>query len=115
MADGGIGESVLRKEDFRFLTGAGNYTDDINRPNQCHAAFVRSPHAHAKIISIDTDQAAGADGVVAVLTGADMVADGVGSLPCGWAITQPDGSAMAEPPHPPLQPDRVRHVGNSPK
>jgi carbon-monoxide dehydrogenase large subunit len=65
MADGGIGDSVLRKEDARFLTGAGNYTDDINRPNQCYAVFVRSPHAHAEIRSIDTAGATSAPGVVA--------------------------------------------------
>lgn len=112
MADGGIGDSTLRKEDYRFLTGAGTYTDDINRPGQCHATLVRSPHAHAKIMSIDAARAESADGVIAVYTGADMAKDGVGSLPCGWAITQPDGSAMAEPPHPPLQADRVRHVGD---
>ena len=112
MADGGIGASVLRKEDARFLTGAGNYTDDIDRPNQCYAIFVRSPHAHAKIGSIDTAGAKSAPGVVAVFTGADMASDGVGGLPCGWGITQPDGSPMAEPPHPVLQPDRVRHVGD---
>ena len=112
MADGGIGESVLRKEDFRFLTGAGTYTDDINRPGQCHAVLVRSPHAHARIRSVKTDGAASAPGVLAVFTASDMAADGVGSLPCGWAITQPDGSAMAEPPHPVLQGERVRHVGD---
>ena len=64
MADGGIGESVLRKEDFRFLTGAGTYTDDVNRPGQCHAVLVRSPHAHAKIVSIDTKVATSAPGVL---------------------------------------------------
>ena len=112
MADGGIGESVLRKEDFRFLTGSGNYTDDINRPNQCYAALVRSPHAHAKIQAIDTAAASSAANVIAVLTGADVAADGLGSLPCGWGITQIDGTPMAEPPHPLLQADRVRHVGD---
>ncbi len=112
MADGGIGDPVRRKEDYRFLTGAGTYTDDMERPNQTHAAIVRSPHAHAKIRSIDTAPALAAPGVVAVFTGADMTADGVGSLPCGWGITQPDGNEMNEPPHPVLQSDRVRHVGD---
>jgi len=112
MADGGIGDSVRRKEDHRFLTGTGTYTDDLNRPNQVHAAFVRSPHAHASIKSIDTAPALAASGVLAVYTGRDLAADGVGSLPCGWGITQPDGSQMKEPPHPVLQPDRVRHVGD---
>ncbi|MDA1323552.1 MAG: xanthine dehydrogenase family protein molybdopterin-binding subunit [Proteobacteria bacterium] len=112
MADGGIGERVLRKEDFRFLTGAGNYTDDINRPNQCFAVLVRSPHAHAKIQSVDAAAAQSAPNVIAVFTGADILADGIGSLPCGWGITQTDGSPMAEPPHALLQADRVRHVGD---
>ncbi len=112
MADGGIGESVRRKEDQRFLTGKGTYTDDINRPGQTHAAILRSPHAHAAIKSIRTDRAASAQGVVFVFTGSDMADDGVGSLPCGWGITQIDGTPMAEPPHPVLQVDRVRHVGD---
>jgi carbon-monoxide dehydrogenase large subunit len=112
MADGGIGESVLRKEDLRFLSGSGNYTDDINQPNQCYAVLVRSPHAHAKIKSVDIAAAATASGVNGVFTGADIAADGVGSLPCGWGITQIDGSPMSEPPHPLLQADRVRHVGD---
>ena len=81
MAEGGIGQSVLRKEDFRFLTGAGNYTDDINRPNQCYAVLVRSPHAHAKIQSVDTAVAESAPNVIAVYTGADIRDDGIGSLP----------------------------------
>jgi carbon-monoxide dehydrogenase large subunit len=112
MADGGIGDSVLRKEDFRFLTGTGNYTDDVNQPNQCHAVLVRSPHAHAKISSIDINAATAAAGVLAVFTGSDIVDDGLGSLPCGWGITQIDGTPMSEPPHPLLQADRVRHVGD---
>ena len=112
MADGGIGESVLRKEDFRFLTGSGNYTDDINQPNQCHAVLVRSPHAHAKIKSVGIAAAAAAPDVIAIFTGADIAEAGLGSLPCGWGITQIDGSPMSEPPHPLLQADRVRHVGD---
>ena len=112
MADGGIGASVRRREDERFLTGTGTFTDDINRPGQTHAVIVRSPHAHARIRKIDTKEALAAPGVVAVFTGADMQADKVGGLPCGWLIKNADGSPMAEPPHPPLQPDRVRHVGD---
>jgi carbon-monoxide dehydrogenase large subunit len=112
MADGGIGESVLRKEDFRFLTGTGNYTDDINRPNQCFAVLVRSPHAHAKIQSVDSAAAQSAPNVITIFTGKDILADGIGSLPCGWGITQIDGTPMAEPPHALLQADRVRHVGD---
>lgn len=108
----GIGASVRRREDFRFLTGRGNYTDDINRPGQLHAWIVRSPHAHATIEAIDKAPALAVPGVVAVFTGADMVKAGVGSLPCGWLINSRDGSPMIEPPHIPLSPERVRHVGD---
>jgi len=112
MADKGIGASVRRTEDYRFLTGRGAYTDDLKRPNQVYAYFLRSPHAHARIRSIDTDEARSAPGVLAVLTGADLAADGVGGLPCGWQVTSKDGRPMAEPPHPPMATDRVRHVGD---
>jgi carbon-monoxide dehydrogenase large subunit len=107
-----IGQAVKRKEDFRFLTGGGNYTDDINRPGQTYAYIVRSPHAHANIKKIDKSAAAKAPGVVAIFTGADYAADKKGGLPCGWLINNKDGSPMVEPPHPPLVPDRVRHVGD---
>ncbi|MCC7271706.1 MAG: xanthine dehydrogenase family protein molybdopterin-binding subunit [Alphaproteobacteria bacterium] len=112
MTDTGIGASVKRREDFRFLTGRGTYTDDINRPGQLHAWIVRSPHAHAKIVKLDTAAAKSAPGVVAVFVGADMAADQVGGLPCGWLIHSRDGTPMVEPPHPPLVTDRVRHVGD---
>lgn len=112
MVENGIGASVRRKEDRRFITGAGQYVDDINRPHQLYAHIIRSPHAHAKIVSIDSDDALAQDGVVAVLTGADMAADGIGGLPCGWGITSTDGSPMAEPAHPPLVVDTVRFVGD---
>lgn len=108
----GIGAAVRRREDLRFLTGRGTYTDDINRPGQLHAYILRSPHAHARILSIDTADAMQAPGVVAIFTGADMAADKVGSLPCGWLIHNKDGTPMAEPPHPPLVPDVARHVGD---
>jgi carbon-monoxide dehydrogenase large subunit len=108
----GIGAAVKRVEDFRFLTGRGRYTDDIERPNQTYAWILRSPHAHARITSIDTKKAAAAPGVVAVFTGADMEAAGVGGLPCGWQVHSKDGSPMAEPPHPPLAQGKVRHVGD---
>jgi carbon-monoxide dehydrogenase large subunit len=107
-----IGTAVKRKEDFRFLTGGGNYTDDINRPGQTHAYIVRSPHAHANIKKIDKSAAAKAPGVVAIFTGADYAADKKGGLPCGWLINNKDGTPMVEPPHPPLVADRVRHVGD---
>jgi aerobic carbon-monoxide dehydrogenase large subunit len=112
MSDTGIGASVRRKEDFRFLTGQGTYTDDINRPGQLHAYILRSPHAHARIKSIDTKAAAQAPGVVAIFTGKDLAADNVGGMPCGWQIHSKDGSPMIEPPHPALALDTVRHVGD---
>src|SRR5262249_22628117 len=96
----------------RFLTGQGNYTDDINRPGQTYAAIVRSPHAHATIRGIDTKAAAAAPGIIAVFTAKDVAADGVGTLPCGWQIHSKDGKPMAEPPHPVLADGRVRHVGD---
>ncbi|MDE2357884.1 MAG: xanthine dehydrogenase family protein molybdopterin-binding subunit, partial [Betaproteobacteria bacterium] len=105
-----IGQSVRRKEDARFLTGAGQYTDDVTLPNQTHAYFLRSPHAHAKIRSIDTSKAKAAPGVVAVYTGADL--EGVNGLPCGWLITSVDGTPMKEPPHPVLAKGKVRYVGD---
>ena len=107
-----IGQAVKRKEDFRFLTGGGNYTDDINRPRQTYAYILRSPHAHANIRKIDVSAAKKAPGVVAVFTGADYAADKKGGLPCGWLVKNKDGSPMVEPPHPPLVADRVRHVGD---
>ncbi|MBK1837379.1 xanthine dehydrogenase family protein molybdopterin-binding subunit [Azospirillum sp. YIM B02556] len=109
----GIGASVRRREDQRFLTGRGNYTDDFKRLNMTHAVHVRSPYAHARILGIDFADAAAMPGVVAVLTGADMEADKVGSLPCGWQIHSKDGSPMKEPPHYPLARDRVRYVGDA--
>jgi carbon-monoxide dehydrogenase large subunit len=108
-----IGASVKRREDQRFLTGRGSYTDDMNRAGQAHAYILRSPHAHALIRSIDTLAARKAPGVIAVFTGADLEADGIGSLPCGWQIHSKDGQPMVEPPHPPLVTDRVRHVGDN--
>ncbi|NML46604.1 xanthine dehydrogenase family protein molybdopterin-binding subunit [Ramlibacter sp. G-1-2-2] len=106
-----IGEKVRRKEDYRFLTGSGQYTDDINLPNQRYAAFVRSPHAHATIKSVATERAAAMPGVVKVFTGAD-VAGKMGGLPCGWLITSTDGQPMKEPPHPILAQGKVRYVGD---
>jgi carbon-monoxide dehydrogenase large subunit len=107
---GFIGQSVKRKEDARFLTGTGQYTDDVSMPNQTHAYFLRSPHAHAKIRSIDTAKARKAPGVVAIYTGADL--DGVNGLPCGWLITSVDGTPMKEPPHHVLAKGKVRYVGD---
>jgi len=106
----GIGASVRRKEDLRFISGRGNYTDDINRPNQTYAVFRRSDRPHANIISIDTSAAKSAPGVVAVYTAEDLAA--IGGLPCGWQIHSKDGSPMAEPKHPVLAEGKVRHVGD---
>jgi carbon-monoxide dehydrogenase large subunit len=112
MADGSIGRPIRRREDYRFLTGQGTYTDDINRPGQLYAHILRSPHANARLGRIDAQAAKSAPGVRAVYTGADLAADGVGGLPCGWLINSKDGSPMKEPPHPVLAVERVRHVGD---
>jgi carbon-monoxide dehydrogenase large subunit len=108
----GIGASVRRREDLRFISGRGNYTDDINRPGQLCAVILRSPHAHARIKSIDASAARAAPGVAAVFTGEDMAADNIGGLPCGWQVKNKDGTPMAEPPHPVLAVGKVRHVGD---
>ncbi|MDH4393643.1 MAG: xanthine dehydrogenase family protein molybdopterin-binding subunit, partial [Aquabacterium sp.] len=86
---GFIGQSIERREDSRFLTGKGQYTDDITMPGQTHAFFLRSPYAHARITAIDTSAAAKAPGVVGILTGDHFKA--VGGLPCGWLINSLDG------------------------
>ncbi|MGD9951118.1 MAG: xanthine dehydrogenase family protein molybdopterin-binding subunit [Burkholderiales bacterium] len=106
-----IGARVQRKEDVRFLTGAGQYTDDVTLPRQTYAAFVRSPHAHAKIKSVNTAKAKTAPGVLAVYTGDDVAAAKLGGLPCGWLITDVNGQPMKEPPYPVLAHGKVRHVG----
>ncbi len=108
---GPIGARIERKEDARFLTGSGQYTDDVALAHQTYACFVRSPHAHARIRSIRTDAARGAPGVLAVYTGADLPPT-VGGLPCGWLITGSDGKPMKEPKHPILAQGKVRHVGD---
>ena len=112
MVENGIGASVLRKEDQRFLIGRGNYVDDINRPGQTYASFVRSPHAHATIKSVDISAAQGAPGVVAVFTGDELAADGIGPLICGVTITGKDGEPHKATPHPALAQGKVRCVGD---
>ncbi len=97
---------------FVSSRGRVNYTDDINRPGQLYAYLKRSDRPHAKIGAIDVAAAKTAPGVVAVFTGADMAADNVGGLPCGWQIHSKDGSPMIEPPHPVLAVGKVRHVGD---
>src|SRR3984957_17583381 len=112
MSATGIGAPVRRKEDRRFITGKGHYTDDINRPGQTYAFFVRSPHAHATIKSIDSRAAAAMPGVVAVLTAAELAADKIGGLICGWMIHSKDGSPMKMAPHPALANGKACHVGD---
>ncbi len=109
----GIGASPKRKEDFRFVTGQGHYVADIQRPRQLAGVFLRSPHAHAAIKSIDIAEASAMPGVKAVYTGADLAADEVGGLPVGWGIKGKDGEPMLEPPHPPLAQGKVRYVGDA--
>src|ERR1700756_3555271 len=109
----GIGAAPRRKEDLRFLTGRGNYVADIQRPAMVAGIFARSPHAHAEIKSIDTSAARAMPGVLAVFTGADLKADGVNGLPCGWGIKGKNGQAMKEPPHPAMAQDEVRYVGDA--
>jgi len=108
----GIGAAVRRKEDQRFITGQGHYTDDIHREGETRAYFLRSPHPHATILKIDKAKAEKMPGVVAVLTGAELAADKIGNLICGWAITSKDGSPMNMGPHPALAQGKVRHVGD---
>jgi carbon-monoxide dehydrogenase large subunit len=111
MREYGIGQSVPRVEDKRLLTGTGRYTDDRAVPNAAYMAVVRSPHAAALINGIDTAAAVAMPGVLAVLTGADVVADGLGTLTCGVKRRQADGRPMVEPPYPILATDRVNQVG----
>jgi carbon-monoxide dehydrogenase large subunit len=105
-----IGTALKRREDYRFLTGAGTYTDDVKLDRQTYAVFVRSPHAHAKIRSIDTAKAKQAPGVVGVFTGEDTAK--INGLPCGWLITDVNGQPMKEPAHPVLAQGKVRYVGD---
>ena len=107
--DHGIGASSKRREDVRFLTGEGNYTDDINVNGQAYVYFLRSDIAHGTLNSVDTSAADGMEGVVKIFTGADFEA--VGSVPCGWQITDKHGEVMQEPRHPVLAHGKVRHVG----
>lgn len=109
----GIGARVLRKEDKRFITGKGRYTDDHNVPGQHYAAFVRSPHAHARIKGIDKSAAEGMAGVVAVLDGKQLTGDGIGNIICGWMIHSKDGSPMNMGAWSALATENVRYVGDA--
>jgi carbon-monoxide dehydrogenase large subunit len=113
MSATGIGAAVRRKEDIRFITGQGQYTDDVNRPGETRAVFVRSPHARARIKSIDTAAAKVMPGVVDVLTGAELANDKIGNLICGWMIHSKDGSPMKMAPHPALAAGTVNYVGDA--
>jgi carbon-monoxide dehydrogenase large subunit len=116
-AQDGFGKPVLRKEDARLLVGRGCYSDDVNLLGQGYACFVRSPHAHARIGRIDTTAARNANGVIAVFTGEDAVADGMKPLthtpmpgnPYEEMIRDRNVSFIA--PHPPMPADRARFVG----
>jgi carbon-monoxide dehydrogenase large subunit len=113
MSATGIGAAVRRKEDQRFITGKGHYTDDVNRPGQGQAYFLRSPHARARIKSIDSKSAAAMPGVLAVLTGAELAADKVGGLICGWMVKSKDGSPMKAAPHPAIAHGTANYVGDA--
>src|SRR5690606_15977253 len=109
----GIGARVARKEDKRFITGSGRYVDDMVVPGMKHAAFVRSPHAHADIRKIDVKAAQAMPGVIAVLTGREVEADGLGKLICGWRTESRDGTGMKMAAWSPLAVDGVRYVGDA--
>ena len=109
----GIGARVARKEDQRFITGKGRYTDDFKMAGMHHAAFVRSPHAHAKIKGIDKSAAEKMDGVIAVLDGKQLTGDGIGNIICGWMIHSKDGSPMNMGAWSALATERVRYVGDA--
>ena len=109
----GIGANVKRKEDKRFITGKGRYVDDIKLQGMTFAQFVRSPHAHARVKGIDSSAALKMPGVVAVLTGQQIVDDQVGNLICGWAIHSKDGTPMKMGAWPAMAPETVRFVGQA--
>ena len=109
----GIGQSAARVEDQRLVTGHGKFLDDVNLDGQAWAVFVRSPHAHASINGIDTVAARELPGVLAIYTAADLIADGIGNVPCNAMIKQSDGSPYIAPPRPALAQARVRHVGDA--
>src|SRR5579864_911131 len=109
----GIGASVVRKEDKRFITGKGRYVDDIKLMGMSYAHFIRSPHPHAKIKGIDSSAALKMPGVLAVLTGQELVDDKIGNLICGWMIHSKDGSPMKMGAWPAMAPETVRFVGQA--
>ena len=112
MGEFGVGQAVRRIEDARLLTGQGRYTDDVNLEGQAYAAVVRSPFAHATLAHLDVEAARQAPGVLAVITGRDLEAAGIGTLPCLALMPGRNGSKTITPPRPVLASERVRHVGD---
>jgi len=113
LAHEGIGAPLRRVEDPQLLRGHGRFVADITLPGELHCVLLRSPHAHARILRIDSVTAAGRPGIAAVFTGADMAADDVGPMAPFWAIQSADGTPMAEPPRFALARGTVRHVGEA--
>jgi len=109
----GIGASSKRREDIRFLTGAGRYTDDINLRHQTHVFFLRSDVAHGRLTGVDTSAAEDMPGVLKIFTGADFAE--IGGMPCGWQITDKHGQPMQEPKHPVLAYEKVRPGSRKPR
>ncbi|MFQ5625668.1 MAG: xanthine dehydrogenase family protein molybdopterin-binding subunit, partial [Methyloligellaceae bacterium] len=108
----GIGQPVRRKEDVRFLTGKGTYIDDIARENLAHAVVLRSPHAHAKILALDTSEAETMPGVLAIISAKDWVAEDFQPMPTKSVVnTKIDGTPLNQPPRHCLAIDRARYVG----
>src|SRR3712207_460602 len=110
MAKFGLSQSVRRIEDPRLLQGRGRYTDDISLPGEAHAAILRSPHAHARILRIDVAAARAMPGVLGVFTAQDLREEGLGEIPCAIPLKNRDGTPRAETPRMALAEDRVRHV-----
>ena len=113
MAKFGIGQSITRREDLRLLTGQGQYVDDLRLPGQVHVVFVRSPHAHARVLAVDVADAKTAPGVIDVITGAELLAAGIGDFPIGAGLKNAQGNPMSAPPYYALATDAVRFVGQA--
>ena len=113
MAKFGIGQSITRREDLRLLTGQGQYVDDLRLPGQVHVVFVRSPHAHARVLAVDVADAKTAPGVIDVITGAELLAAGIGDFPIGPGLKNAQGNPMSAPPYYALATDAVRFVGQA--
>ena len=109
----GIGQPATRFEDNRLLSGKGQYVEDIELKGQTFASFVRSPHAHAQIVLIDTSEAQSMPGVLGIYTVDDLKADGIGNIPCLAPANNKDGSPCIMPPRPALAEAKVRHVGDA--